>query len=232
MDLLAAIAARISARLDELGISERRASLEAGLGVDTIRDIRRGRAPRPEVLVQLSQRLGCTIDWLITGTEPSQLASQPAAIGRLSEGLIEIDNTEFAAVPRFDARLSAGPGSIVPDHPEPEGYQLFERQWLRAITATRPSQLALLRVDGESMEDTLSDGDWVLVDRDQTNPAREGIYALHVDDVAWVKRLSVNKPMQTIRILSDNPRWPPQEWPADEVRVLGRVVWIVGRKVV
>ena len=145
--------------------------------------------------------------------------------------MIELDGSEFASVPRFDAGLSAGPGCILPAHPEPEGYQLFEYQWLRSITRSKPTQLALLRVDGESMTETLSDGDWVLVDREQTNPAREGIYALHVDDVAWVKRLSVNKGNRTIRIISDNPKWDAQEWPEEAVRVIGRIVWLAGRKV-
>jgi phage repressor protein C with HTH and peptisase S24 domain len=175
--------------------------------------------------------LGVSLD-LLLGRE-SQPESWPASVtGTLSDGLIEIDRVEFAAIPRFDARLSAGSGSIVPENPEPQGYQLFEHQWLRAVTVSAPHHLALLRVDGESMEETLFDGDWVLIDRNQTNPAREGIYALRVNDVAWVKRLSINVPTQTVVIKSDNPKWDVKEWPASQVDILGRIVWLAGRRFV
>lgn len=165
------------------------------------------------------------------GLEDAPAPALEAPFLPLREGLIEIGQSEFVVVPRFDARRSAGPGSLRPDQPEPEGCQLFERQWLRLITSAAPEHLVLLRIDGDSMEDTLSDGDWVMIDCEQTNPTREGIYALRVDDVVWVKRLSVNRPNRTIEVISDNKRWPPQSWPADQVTVIGRVIWLVGRKV-
>lgn len=169
--------------------------------------------------------------WPAPGLEdaPAPALEAPFQPGR--EGVIEIGPSEFVVVPRFDARLSAGAGSLLSDPPEPEGCQLFERQWLRLITSAAPEHLALLRIDGDSMEDTFSDGDWVMIDREQVNPAREGIYALRVEDVVWVKRLSVHRPNRTIAVISDNKRWPPQSWPADQVAVIGRVVWLVGRKV-
>jgi phage repressor protein C with HTH and peptisase S24 domain len=32
-------------------------------------------------------------------------------------------------------------------------------------------------------------------------------------------------------VISDNPRYPVQELPADDLTVIGRIVWIVARKV-
>jgi len=146
-------------------------------------------------------------------------------------GLIDVAGTELAAVPRYDAKMSAGPGSIIDADAEPIGHWYIEAQWLRAITQTAPSRLAVLRVAGDSMEDTLADGDWVLVDRGQTRAAQEGIYALQIDDTTWVKRLSLNLRERLIRVISDNPRYPVQELPADDLTVIGRIVWIVARKV-
>lgn len=162
---------------------------------------------------------------------PSLREDHPRFDGVPSAGVIEVAGAEFAAVPRYDAAMSAGHGSIIDANAEPIGYHLIEAQWLRAITQTAPSRLAVLRVAGDSMEDTLADGDWVLVDRGQTRAAQEGIYALQIDDTTWVKRLSLNLRERLIRVISDNPRYPVQELPADDLTVIGRIVWIVARKV-
>lgn len=147
----------------------------------------------------------------------------------LSSGMIELDGEEYASIPRFDAALSAGPGSII-DGEEPEGFTLFENQWLRAITTVAPSRLAVVRVDGDSMEDTLRDRDLVLIDRSQHRFDRQGIYALRVGEVCWVKRLSLDLREHLIRIISDNPKYPEEKLPEEEVALLGRVVFIVGRR--
>lgn len=137
--------------------------------------------------------------------------------------------TEYAAIQRYDARLSAGHGSIVDPNAEPLGVQLYEAQWLRSVTNAAPSQLAVVRVDGDSMEHTLNDGDWILVDRGQQRLNREGIYALQVGDACWVKRVTLNLRDRLIRVISDNPVYPVQELSEDELSCIGRVVWIVGR---
>jgi len=251
-DRTAKLAAELRRLMEQTGhVEQKGLAVAAGLNPTAVRDILKGKSldPRVSTVGALARVLGPEVLDLFDLPLPLPLPSSSAGALRapgledapapapaappppLRDGVIEIGRTEFVVVPRFDARVSAGAGSLLADQPEPEGYQLFERQWLRAVTSAVPENLALLRVDGDSMEDTLSDGDWVLIDREQTNPAREGIYALRVDEVVWVKRLSVNRPNRTIEVISDNKRWPSQSWPADQVEVIGRVVWLVGRKV-
>jgi phage repressor protein C with HTH and peptisase S24 domain/DNA-binding XRE family transcriptional regulator len=146
-------------------------------------------------------------------------------------GIVEVDGTEFASIPRYDAALSAGFGSIIDPNAEPIGHHLIEAQWLHAITRTAPNHMAVIRVAGDSMEDTLSDGDWVLLDRTQNRVSHEGVYALQIDDTTWVKRLTLNLRERLIRVVSDNPRYPVQDLPPDELTVIGRVICIVARKV-
>lgn len=157
----------------------------------------------------------------------------PPSVSRDIEapGIIEIGSTPFAAIARYDAGLSAGPGCILDPHEQPLGYHVFEQQWLNALTRAAPQHLAILRVDGDSMEPSLHDGDWVLVDRTQRRFNREGIYAMQVGDAVWVKRLSLNLRDRLIRIISDNEMYETQELAEDEVSLVGRVIWIVGRKV-
>lgn len=180
-------------------------------------------------LVRFAEVLGVTAEYLQTGrvANSDHLA---AYSGDLASGLVEVGGEDFVSVPRFDTALSAGDGAILDPNAEPLGFQLFERQWLRLIVDTAPAQLAVLRVDGDSMVDTLNDGDWVLIDRAQTRLGRQGIYALAIHDIAWVKRLSLNLRDGLVQVISDNPRYPVQELAEDELTLIGRVVSIVSRR--
>lgn len=138
---------------------------------------------------------------------------------------------DFARIPRYDAAASAGPGSIVDPNAEVLGYYLFERQWLDAITRACSESLAVIRVAGDSMETTLADGDWILIDRSQRRLNHEGVYAIQVGDMVWIKRITINLKSQLVQVISDNPHYPLQELPEESLSVIGRAVWIVGRKV-
>jgi phage repressor protein C with HTH and peptisase S24 domain len=151
----------------------------------------------------------------------------PAPIG----AIVEFGHTEMGVIPRFDAGLSAGNGSLVDESAEPLGVMLFEMQWIRSVTRAAPEHLAVVRVDGDSMRDTLADGDWVLIDRTQTRINREGIYALRIGDACWIKRISLNLRDRLVAIISDNQNYRVQELPEEDLAIIGRVVWIVGRKI-
>jgi phage repressor protein C with HTH and peptisase S24 domain len=86
--------------------------------------------------------------------------------------------------------------------------------------------MSLIRVDGDSMEPTLMDGDLVLVDRGRNfvDPAG-GIYAITIDDESAVKRLQPIFPSSRMRIISDNPVYPPIEADPDQIRISGKVIW-------
>jgi phage repressor protein C with HTH and peptisase S24 domain len=90
--------------------------------------------------------------------------------------------------------------------------------------------VSLIRVEGDSMQPTLNDGDDIMVDKGAAlKPLRDGIHVIRIDGVLMVKRLAP-APGGRLSVLSDNPAYP--SWldrdPA-EVQVVGRVVW-VGRR--
>lgn len=143
--------------------------------------------------------------------------------GRQRSGLISI--------PQMSVGASAGPGSL-PDNERVEARFGFDAAWLRRLTTT-PDQVSAIRVEGDSMMPTLSDGDDILVDRgDAGDRLRDGIYVLRIDDALNVKRVAINPAGRSVTIKSDNasyPSWP--DVPAARVDVIGRVIW-VGRRVV
>ncbi len=146
-----------------------------------------------------------------------------AAAIRKRSGLISI--------PQLGVGASAGPGAL-PDGERVEARFGFDAVWLRRLTAT-PDLVSAIRVEGDSMMPTLSDGDDILVDRgDSGDRLRDGIYVIRIDDALNAKRLAVNPASRSLTIRSDNgayPSWP--DVPAARVDVIGRVIW-VGRKVV
>ena len=155
--------------------------------------------------------------------------SGPSA-GVPSSGAERRDPRALISIPVLDVGASAGPGA----HNEHEGASAhigFEEKWLRRLSGGKPADLSLIRVQGDSMSPTLSDGDDILVDAgDATARLRDGIYVLRRDDALLVKRISPNPASRRISIRSDNASYP--SWPdcrPGDIDIIGRVVW-VGRK--
>lgn len=237
---------RLQGLIDQRGITMKQLSLDAGLSATAIRDaLKRRASPQLSTIQAAARALGVPVGYLVgevdvledgpegaEGAEGAPRAALPAALPVVNApGIIDLGTGEYASVGRFDAALSAGHGSLLEAEPDPLGYQLFEAQWLRSITQAAPDYLAVVRVDGDSMEQTLSNGDWVLVDLTQRSFNREGVYALRIGDAGWIKRLSLNLRDRLIRVISDNTLYPIQELAEDELTIIGRVVCIVARRV-
>ena len=135
-------------------------------------------------------------------------------------------------IKRHPVYASAGPGAIV-NEGLGKPYFGFDERWLKALTATPPERLSIVRVEGDSMSPTLNDGDDILVDLgDCGERIRDGIYVLRVDDAVVVKRLALNPMGRRVTVQSDNPAYP--DWPdcgLDSIKPIGRVIWS-GRRVV
>jgi phage repressor protein C with HTH and peptisase S24 domain len=132
---------------------------------------------------------------------------------------------EHLAVPVFDLRASAGAGALASDVVASQ-HLMFREPWLRRI-ASDIRALFVLEISGDSMWETLHDGDHVLVDRAQTNPRREGLYVIRIDDMLQVKRISMHPVSKLLTVKSDNPAYRTYEnIPPEDIAIMGRVVWI------
>jgi phage repressor protein C with HTH and peptisase S24 domain len=135
--------------------------------------------------------------------------------------------SDTVSISRLDVAASAGPGAVAEDRAA--GRMKLDAAFVRSLGA-RPEALSVIRVTGDSMEPTLSDGDDILVNRDDgVTRLRDGIYVLRADDVLIVKRVIVGEDRQ-VSIHSDNPAWAALPAPdMADVQLVGRVVW-VGRR--
>ena len=142
----------------------------------------------------------------------------------------KIEGIEYARLPVYDIKASAGRGSLVDDG-EPISWRLFEMNWVRGLGSAKLENLAVIEVDGDSMWETLHDGDHVLVDRSRKALAQPGIFVLNLEGQLIVKRVSMDFQTKAVTIISDNPRYPQQVVDApNKLDVVGRVVWL-GRNI-
>lgn len=105
------------------------------------------------------------------------------------------------------------------------GQQMMSVSAFHQITTVRPDLIKILKVVGDSMEPTISNGDFVWVDISCQTPVGDGIYMFCIGDRLVVKRVQINPLDNTIQILSDNPKYMPIK--ADNyqsVNVVGRVI--------
>lgn len=136
----------------------------------------------------------------------------------IQDGMVEI--------PILDIEASAGFGAIAGSENAHTRFG-FDERWLRSLTSAKSASLSIVRVTGDSMEPTLSDGDEVLVDAsDHASRLRDGIYVLRADDSLVVKRVAIKPGGKQITIASDNPAYPTwNDMDRSEVHVVGRVIW-------
>lgn len=137
------------------------------------------------------------------------------------------DPDQWAEVTRWKQPLAAGDGSIPEDYAETGGLK-FKRTSLQR-KGLRPDKLAVLYASGDSMSPRIQDGDALLLDLSDTQPADDHIYALQYDGQLYVKRL--RRFGQQWFLVSDNhqdPKWRDPQ-PVDtrhDFQIIGRVRWI------
>lgn len=183
---------------------------------------RRGRLPA-EWFLRLCRQRQINPVWLETGLGPQRLADP---VVRAEPGA-PCEPDEFAYVPKVAAVPRMGPEGLETGE-EVQSYYAFRRDWLSRIGRGTPKDLRLMTVAGDSMEPTLHDSDVVLVDQKQREIVFGKIYVVGIDDGIVVKRLD-KKPGKLVLVSDNRHTYPPLEIDlnhADNVRVIGRVVWM------
>ncbi|MDQ3520088.1 MAG: peptidase S24 [Gemmatimonadota bacterium] len=138
---------------------------------------------------------------------------------------------KLIAIPRFDVLASAGPGAFA-EGERPVAHLGFDALFLKQLCGASPLDLSIIRVRGDSMFPTLTDGDDIMVDRSAAGTRiSDGIYVLRQDETLMVKRIAVHPGSRRLTISSDNSSYPAwRDCEPDSIEVIGRVVW-AGRKI-
>lgn len=203
--------------------SVRKFARRAGLNPGTLQSILTRGTATLENLVAIAQAGGVSVGWLATGAEPANrpgLAEEPAAF-RPAAGL----GDDFVLLPKYDVRAAAGGGAVI--HSEQiVDYLAFKASWVYQRLGAQPKNLILLESWGDSMEPTIADGDLLLVDRSRAQVRDNAIYAFAADGNLMVKRLQRRIATGHLIVISDNPRYAPEELgPGVPLNVIGQVIW-------
>lgn len=132
-------------------------------------------------------------------------------------------------IPLYDVEASAGHGSYADDEGK-IAHIAFNPDYLREVINASRSHLQVIKVQGESMQPTLNDGDLIMIDRSRTDLNYDGLFVLRFGESLQVKRVGRSPSQGFVEIISDNPAYGRRDWPTDGIDVLGRVIWI-GKRV-
>ena len=174
----------------------------------------------------LAEHLGCSPDLLrhdrtlTRRARPKPAAPSPHAAPR-----------GYSAVPEIDVRASAGPGAWNDEFEETAETWLFADPLIRHEFRARPEDLRMITVDGDSMEPVLSSGDRVLIDVSLKVPVPPGIFVIW-DGMGLVAKQIEHVPHSEpprVVLKSFNPEYDSYERLAEEIRIVGRAVWVSRR---
>lgn len=171
-------------------------------------------------LSAIARRAGASLDWLAYGVGAKARGGTEEQApfstgGPAPEG--------FVLVPRYDVRVSAGPGAIVGDE-NVRDWLAFRADFLRRELGADPANVFSFDAVGDSMEPTIKHGDTLTFVRIAGALPSDGIFALGIGDALVVKR--VQPVLGGLMLLSDNPAYKPETLSleeAKEVRALGRL---------
>ncbi|MBZ9576747.1 S24 family peptidase [Modicisalibacter sp. MOD 31.J] len=151
---------------------------------------------------------------------------------RLDDGAIlsgaDAEAEDVTLVHLYDVEGAAGDGRSLEGEPI-AGVIRFDTETLK-IMGIPTANLAGVKVRGDSMEGSLNDGDWVLINRGDQDVRQDGVFLLLVSGERRIKRVQ-RLAGGALYLISDNDRYQPEMIrPQDmhDVRVLGRCVVRIG----
>ncbi|MEZ8603617.1 helix-turn-helix domain-containing protein [Vibrio splendidus] len=142
---------------------------------------------------------------------------------------------DMCAVPVYNVYASCGFGAQ-----NDTEYQLRTEflpcLWLKRFGLTEEDARIII-CHGDSMEDTLSDGDEVLVDtRELDHPVKHGVYVVRIGKHVYIKRLKYDIMAEGYNVISDNKEeydsFIVNEEKLNEFAVIGKVITTVMKAVI
>jgi transcriptional regulator with XRE-family HTH domain len=140
------------------------------------------------------------------------------------------DLPALVAIAEYDVRLSAGPG-FIPTSEETRRRWPLPRFLVVDTLGLDPDRTAIQEIVGDSMEPTLSTGDYVLIDLADRRIGLPGVFVVWDGDALVCKRLEriPGEEPRRVRIKSDNPLHNEYQVLEEQVNVIGRVRWVTRR---
>lgn len=171
--------------------------------------------------------------WLLTGE-----GDRGFLLGTKEEPDQIPDDRPESGIFEIDTRAGLGGGGVIdqtlqyeggePRDPVKEEAWHFPAPFVRNELRRPEDRIRIIETFGDSMSPTIQSGDRVIVDTDHKIPSPDGLYAIRDRyGSIVVKRLQSLRrgDPPVIRIISDNKAHDAEDVGADEIAIVGRVLW-------
>ena len=164
----------------------------------------------------ISETFNVNPDWLLNGTGEMFIGENR-----------QQEVSDIISIPYYpEVSAAAGSGALVYDENTVKHLQISSA----IINISTGDNVCLINATGNSMQPVIDDKDLLLVDLSQKLITDEGIYVIRLDTTLVVKR--VQKILNGIILISDNPQYPPREISADnfnenDAAVIGKVIAVI-----
>lgn len=209
------IGRRLQREMKKRGMSSVELAKRADVKTSFLYDVISGKSANPSSikLARVAESLGISLTYL-AGTSDSPMDGYQFSLPQQSQ--------DYVVIPS----LRVEQGRLLTYEDRAATFQ-FRKDWLDKKLGIAPQDLRMLSVQGDNMQPSLCHGDMLMVDTTQKYPTPPGIFVLFDGMGLVVKRLETaaqsDKPK--LRISCDNPQYSAYDSPADEVTIVGRVVW-------
>lgn len=188
------------------------------------------RSPKADYMTSVAEA-GVDVQYLLTGNRLVKAGdgANGSSASAPEEPYGDPAAENMAAVPLYDIEAAAGAGRSL-EAEEVEATLYFPVEQL-SEQGLDPANVVGVKVRGDSMDGTLADGDWVLVDRSQREPKPDGVFLLLVHGERRIKRVQRVAGGAWL-LISDNEHYQTEMIkPEDkkDVQILGRCEIRIGR---
>jgi phage repressor protein C with HTH and peptisase S24 domain len=224
---------RIRLRRTELKLTQEQLGRMVGISKQAVGQWESGAAvPTGPNLVDCAEALKVRERWLSSGRAPKEPMVEPqrktldsgSARGTIGAG-------RPFTIEELDVRAAAGAGAMVESEGKIGEWSL-PSTLVRVASNSAAEAIKILTVVGDSMPSSFRPYDKVMVDTLDRNPTPPGIFVVWEGLGLVVKRVMAlpHSDPPAVRIISENPDYPPYERTLDEAyiqgRVLGKWLWV------
>ena len=201
-------------RMKALDLNPLSTATKAKLGKDAVRDIIRGKSLNPshDTLGKIARALGCTVADLTGERQTTPIKSRDSVV------VFEVNTGALSGMGN-DGDLEIGADNAVAEY-------TFPTAAFQQIFGAAADGVIIEEVRGDSNIPTLWPGQRVMINLRDRKPSPPGFF-LCWDGLGMVlKRVEVipGSNPQTVRLISDNPKYSTYERTLDEAHIYGRVV--------
>ena len=149
---------------------------------------------------------------------------------------VGLPGAPVAAIPEVAVEAGAGAGALSEGLVSETARWHWPENMLRYEGGAAPENVRILRVRGNSMEPEMREGDRIVVDVSRRLPSTGETFVLWDGNGLVVKQVEAvrgdavdEEEPPRLRLISANPDYAPYACLAQDVHILGKVLWVVRR---